>query len=158
MQKVTIRDIKKKDLYSGNYLKVLENLSSQPVENKKQAFKILNQIVSNPLHRIFVAVPDDNENFEVLGSITLLIEPKFIYCGGRVGHIEDVVVKRGSERKGLGKKLVQHAINIAFKEMNCTKLILDCSDENITFYKKFGFIYQDNCLSKFNPVFHKSSS
>src|SRR5262245_29485234 len=37
----------------------------------------------------------DPAESEVVGTITLLLERKFIHHGGRVGHIEDVAVRRG---------------------------------------------------------------
>jgi glucosamine-phosphate N-acetyltransferase len=93
----TIRDLEKEDISSGNFLETLENLSSHPTKNKQLAYDILKQIRSNPFHRIFIAVLDRNEDIKknVIGSTTLLVEPKFIYNGGSVGHLEDVVVKKG---------------------------------------------------------------
>jgi glucosamine-phosphate N-acetyltransferase len=75
----------------------------------------------------------------------LLIEPKFIFCGGKVGHIEDVSVKMEYQRKGIGFKLVTHATKQAAL-MGCVKTVLDCSDENVPFYQKVGYSYQDNCM------------
>jgi glucosamine-phosphate N-acetyltransferase len=145
----TIRDIEKEDISSGNFLETLENLSSHPTKNKQLAYDILKQIRSNPFHRIFIAVLDRNEHIKknVIGSTTLLVEPKFIYNGGSVGHLEDVVVKKGYEGKGIGKKLIEHAMHIATTEFNCVKIVLDCSDQNIAFYQKLGYSYQDNCMA-----------
>jgi hypothetical protein len=42
--------------------------------------------------KIFVAVTDHNYGW-VVGTTTLLVEPKFLFGIGRVGHIEDVSVK-----------------------------------------------------------------
>jgi len=38
----------------------------------------------------------------------LQLEPKFIFGGGKVGHIEDVSVKARYQRKGIGFILVTH--------------------------------------------------
>ena len=37
----------------------------------------------------------------IIGSTTLLIEQKFIHDGGKVGHIEDVVTRKGYEGFGI---------------------------------------------------------
>src|SRR5437867_9118209 len=100
--KYIIRDIKKIDIQKGQFLRLLENLSSNPIKNKQRAYEIFKEITSNPLHRIFVAVMKSKSKEIVVGATSLLVEPKFIYEGGRVGHIEDVVVRVGYEKKGIG--------------------------------------------------------
>jgi glucosamine-phosphate N-acetyltransferase len=83
----------------------------------------------------------------VLGAVTLLVEPKFIYSGGRVGHIEDVVVRRDEVNRGIGSSMVKFAVTVARKDFHCTKVILDCSNENMKFYEMIGFSYKDNCMA-----------
>jgi glucosamine-phosphate N-acetyltransferase len=87
------------------------------------------------MSNIFVAV---DKSGKVIGSITLLLEQKYIHDGGKVGHIEDVVTRKGYAGKGIGSALVNKCINLA-KEEKCYKMILDCSPTNILFYKKAGF-------------------
>lgn len=89
-----IRDIKKIDIRKGQFLELLENLSTNPIKNKQKAYDIFDEITSNSLHRIFVALMKSKSKQILIGAVTLLVEPKFIYEGGRVGHLEDVVVKR----------------------------------------------------------------
>jgi glucosamine-phosphate N-acetyltransferase len=140
-----IRQIKKADIKTGGFLETLRNLSTNPLTAKSRAYEILDEINSNPLHRILVAVVKSKSNPIVAGATTLLVEPKFIYSGGKVGHIEDVVVRKGYQKRGIGKKLVSHATALAQK-MNCVKVILDCSNENMQFYQRLGYTYQDNCM------------
>ena len=82
-------------------------------------------------------------NGKIIGSTTLLIEQKFIHNGGRVGHIEDVVVSKEYEGRGIGIKLVSSLLEKA-KMMNCYKTILDCQDELIPFYERIGFKQESN--------------
>jgi glucosamine-phosphate N-acetyltransferase len=151
-----IRQIKEEDISHGRFLEVLESL---PLEGltKPVALSILKDIKSNPLHKIFVAVIQSNIEFNlsgnndhrsglVIGTTTLLVEPKFIFSGGRVGHLEDVAVRKGYERKGIGSRLVRHATKIA-KTMGCVRTILNCSDQTMSFYERLGYVYQDNCMS-----------
>jgi glucosamine-phosphate N-acetyltransferase len=142
----TIRQIERADIEKGEFLKTLSHLESNPIMEKKRAYEILDEINSNPLHRILVAVVKSKHKVMIVGATTILIEPKFIYAGGRVGHIEDVVVRRDYQKKAIGKNLVAHATDLA-RKMHCVKVILDCSNENMQFYQKLGYTYQDNCMS-----------
>jgi glucosamine-phosphate N-acetyltransferase len=132
-----IREIQQADLENG-FFKTLSNLAilGKIRDDLEQAKKILQEIMSYPLCKIFVAVKNDDT--EIIGSITLLIEQKFIHDGGKSGHIEDVVTRKGYEGKGVGSALVAAALAFA-REKNCYKVILDCSEKNVPFYEKVGF-------------------
>lgn len=132
-----VRGIKLSDLRKG-YFSTLKNLSElgSIEESVEKAAGILNSINANPLHKIFVAV--DKLTSEVIGSTTLLIEQKFIHSGGKAGHIEDVVTRKGFEGLGIGSALIDHALRFA-ETAGCYKVVLDCSDTNIRFYQKAGF-------------------
>ncbi len=147
----SIREVALDDLDNG-FLECLDSLlpGTSRLERSK-ARTVLVGIKSNPLHKIFVAVmPKRGGNGEVVvvGTTTLLVEPKFIFNGGRVGHIEDVSVRSGYKKMGVGRRLVLHATQVA-NEMGCVKMVLDCSEETMPFYEKLGYSYQDNCMKKF---------
>lgn len=131
-----IREIQLADLKRG-FFDTLSSLShvGNIADQNDRAEKILSEIKSYPFYTIFVAVKEDNQ---LIGSITILIEQKFIHNGGKVGHIEDVVTRKEYEGMGIGKALVLKALDFA-KENRCYKVILDCSKSNIEFYKKIGF-------------------
>jgi len=80
---------------------------------KSKAKDVFLEIRVNPLHRIFVAVMQKIGKDVVVGTITLIVEPKFIFNGGRVGHIEDVSVKKEYQKMRLGSRLVLHATTVA---------------------------------------------
>lgn len=145
---IAIRELRLQDLNRG-FLESLDNLIAGTSDlEKDKAEDLLQEIKSNPLHRIFVAVlRKEMEPSIVVGTTTLLVEPKFIFKGGRVGHIEDVSVKKGYEKMGIGHRLVMNATDVA-KEMGCVKVVLDCSDATMPFYEKLGYSYQDNCMKK----------
>ena len=82
----------------------------------------------------YVAIKEDR----VIGTATLLIEPKFIHSGGVVGHIEDVAVHQAFQHHGLGGRLVKHLLDVC-REHKCYKVILDCAEAVIPFYEKLGF-------------------
>ena len=140
MSEIIIREIEEEDLDRG-FLEVLDNLrKASDLENSK-AKEVLEKIKQNPNHRIHVAI-DGNQ---VVGTTTLFIEQKFIHQGGLVGHIEDVVVRKDYERKGIGIRLVTSMLERA-KEKNCYKTILDCKDDVKQFYERIGFKRESNCM------------
>ena len=77
-------------------------------------------------------------NGVIEGTATILIENKFLHCGSKVGHIEDVVVDKDIRTKGLGKRLIEECVEIA-RDKGCYKVILDCRESIIPFYVKCGF-------------------
>ena len=138
MPEIIIRKIEEDDLENG-FLETLDFLRNASDLDKNKANEILKKIKQNSNHIIHVAV-DDNK---IVGSTTLLVEQKFIHDGGLVGHIEDVVVRKDYEGKGIGIKLVTSLLERA-KEKNCYKTILDCKDDVKQFYERIGFKRESN--------------
>jgi len=133
MSEIEIREIEEDDLEKG-FLETLDFLRNASDLDKNKAKEILKKIKQNPNHIIHVAI----ENKKIVGSTTLLIEQKFIHSGGLVGHIEDVVVRKDYEGKGIGMKLVISLLDVA-KQRRCYKTILNCEDSLKQFYEKIGF-------------------
>lgn len=131
----TIRELRENDLLNG-FFESLENLREvgELKKDLKRAKEMLGKITSQGTH-VFVAVKDDGE---VIGSLSLLVEQKFLRNGAKAGHIEDVATRKGYEGMGVGSALVQKAIDEAKKE-GCYKVILDCSEDNVAFYENNGF-------------------
>ena len=92
MIKFVIRELKDSDLRNG-FFETLSNLSQIGSIDRDQdrAAIVLKSIKENNLSRIYVA---EGEDGQIIGSITLLLEQKFIHNGGKVGHIEDVVSRK----------------------------------------------------------------
>jgi len=133
MGEVTVRELKKEDLWNG-FLTSLDSLKEASSINKEKADAIFEKINSNPDHIIAVAEIDG----KIVGSTTLLIESKFIHNGGLVGHIEDVVVDKNYQGQKIGEKIMKFLIEIS-KNRGCYKTILDCTDDVKPFYEKLGF-------------------
>ena len=138
MPEIEIREIKENDLENG-FLEALDFLRKASDLDKNKAKEILEKIKQNPNQIIQVAIDDK----KIVGCITLLIEQKFIHDGGLVGHIEDVVVRKDYEGKGIGMKLVTSMLEYA-KRKNCYKTILDCKDDVKQFYERIGFKHESN--------------
>ena len=138
MSEIEIREIEEGDLEKG-FLETLDFLRKASDIDKNKAKEILKKIQQNSNHIIHIAVYDN----KIVGSTTLLIEQKFIHDGGLVGHIEDVVVRKDYEGRGIGIKLVTSLLERA-KEKNCYKTILDCNDDVKQFYERIGFKRESN--------------
>ena len=102
------------------------------------------KILDDSNHIIHIAELDG----KIVGSSTMFIEQKFIHEGGLVGHIEDVVVRKGFERKQIGQKIIESLLLVA-KNRGCYKTILDCKDDVKEFYEKIGFKHESNGM-RFN--------
>jgi glucosamine-phosphate N-acetyltransferase len=140
MVDVTIRKLEEQDLFNG-FVDSLDALRKASDLSKTKTIEIFNKIKSNPDHVVFVVIMDG----KVVGSTTLLIETKFIHQGGKVGHIEDVVISKEFQSKGLGEQLIEYVLDYA-KKNDCYKTILDCSDDVKPFYEKIGFKKHSNCM------------
>lgn len=140
MNNITIRKLQKEDLWNG-FLHTLDSLRQASNTDKKIIEKTFKKINSNPDHLIIVALIDG----KVVGATTLWIETKFIHNGGKVGHIEDVVVDKEYQKNGIGEKMINYLLRYA-KDQGCYKTILDCVDDVKPFYEKLGFKHNSNAL------------
>jgi glucosamine-phosphate N-acetyltransferase len=137
-QGYSVRELKSSDLDKG-FLETLSNLSDVGGLATAEARALFRAMMSNQAYHIFVAVAGDGQ---VIGATTLLVEQKFIHHGGLVGHIEDVVVRKGHQGKGVGGSVVRAAVEKA-SELGCYKVILDCKADLVDFYKRLGFSEHD---------------
>ena len=131
-----IRSIEKKDL-DFNYLHLIDKLSPLPDFYGVDFNREWSNFINNDNHHTLVAISNDI----VVGTGSLLVERKI--TGRIAGHIEDVVVLRPYRKKGTGAAIINGLIDIA-KQEKCYKVILNCSDKNVSFYNKFGFIKIEN--------------
>ena len=124
-----------------NIFNLLNQLTSADVIPLNNFIKIVNQLPENNYIYVYL------ENDIPIGIITLIVEQKLIHQGKCVGHIEDLVVDKNNNGKGIAKELVNHCINIA-KANNCYKIILDCKESLEPFYNKLEFKKQGICMRK----------
>ena len=136
-----IRTLDIQDYYK-NYFNLLQELTLAENTTFKDWEERINNINGNKYHNIFVI----EENEKIIASITLIIELKLIRDLGNVAHIEDLVVSKNYRNHGLAKKLIEYCLDYSKKE-NCYKVILNCNDNLIHFYKKFGFQDKNRALS-----------
>jgi glucosamine-phosphate N-acetyltransferase len=136
---IQIKELEKDDLIDS-FFDTLSNLTEigKDVYNKGFSQKIFEEIRKSSNIKIFVAIKDT----DIVGSITAIIEQKFIHNGGKICHIEDVVTRKGFQNLGIGSLLVKKVLQLARQE-KCYKVILNCSEYNSSFYEKLGFYKHD---------------
>jgi glucosamine-phosphate N-acetyltransferase len=124
----------------NSFFDTLSNLTEIGINvyNKEFSRKIFEKIKKADNIKIFVAIKDS----DIVGSITAIIEQKFVHDGGKICHIEDVVTRKGFEKLGIGSILVEKVLELAIQE-KCYKVILNCSEYNSKFYEKLGFYKHD---------------
>ena len=140
MDNIKIRELKEKDLFNG-FLESLDSLRKASDLSPKKAKEVFKKIKSDKNYKIYVAILDS----KVVGTATIFIEQKFIHDGGKVGHIEDVAIRKNYKDKGIGQKIVKALLEYA-KKKGCYKTILDCTDDLIPFYEKIGFQRHSNSM------------
>jgi glucosamine-phosphate N-acetyltransferase len=138
-----IRQIKKTDL-DNSFFSLLAQLSGEVTLYNRDM--LWNEYVKNPNYITFVdEIKEAGKPASIVATSSILIESKFLHCGSKVGHIEDVVVDKNARGSGLGQKIVEHCIEYARKN-GCYKVILDCSNKNVPFYINCGMYLSENCM------------
>jgi len=126
------------DIIKEKYLSLLSELSIVTELDTKMYLEHLEKISNmGTIIVCYIGTPL-SENFDIIASGTIIIEPKFIRGGKSVGHIEDIVVKNTYRGRQISKDILNVLKNIA-REKNCYKVILDCNEEVKKVYNRSGF-------------------
>ncbi|KAI6183995.1 Glucosamine 6-phosphate N-acetyltransferase [Aphelenchoides bicaudatus] len=131
--------------YSKNYLDVIRDLT---VVGDVSETVFRNQFLvmaSTKPHAYFTIVAEDKKLKKIAASITLVLEWKFAHNASARGRIEDVVVHHDYRSKGLARHLNEIVIQLA-KKKGVYKISLECKDEYVGFYEKFGYKKDQNFL------------
>ena len=137
---ILIRKIKKNDL-----IDILELL--QLISKFKPQISSLNHLWDNQLLKqknfyAFVAILD--ERIVGYGSVAIQTGIR----GGKIGYIENIVTHPNFKNKGIGKTILETLFNIS-KANNCYKIILQCKEENVGFYKKCNYDVSGIAMQRF---------
>ena len=131
MTELRFKDIRREP-YLLEYFFIYAQLTSAPVISQEKFIDIMRNLPKN--HYIFVCYLRD----KVVGMITVLIEQKLTNGGKCVAHVEDVVVDNQHRGLGIGKSMLNFAVNYA-RGKNCYKIILNCREDLREFYHHQGF-------------------
>jgi GNAT superfamily N-acetyltransferase len=123
-----------------NLVNILELYKQLNPTNNDFSIENANKIwdkIENENIKYFVA----KDNDKIIGSCYIIIIPNLTFNGKSIGYIENVITDEKYRRKGIGKKIMEMAINYARKE-NCYKIVLQSGIKRTTahkFYEAIGF-------------------
>ena len=127
-----IRELEKED-YHKDFLDLINYFTQDPKSFTYDEFINIFTKINDSLTLVI------EENNIIIATGKLLIEQKFHNNFSKMGHVEDVVVLEEYRGKGFGNILMKKLIEIG-KEKGCYKIVLNCNQENVEYYKKLGFI------------------
>ncbi len=105
--------------------------------SKDMAKKMLAKIRTYPEYKVFVAI----YNGEAIGTFSLLILDGIPHNGEPSGLVEYVVTKKEYQGKGIGKAMMQYAMDYC-RQRRCFKLVLSSNIKREAahrFYESLGF-------------------
>ena len=108
-----------------------------PHDYREAVLSFRAKIENNPDYFLWVA-----EDGEVVGTAMMHLQHKLSYCCGTAAHLEDVVVDNKYRGKGVGKLLVNKAVEQA-KLCGAYKIMLTCYQKTIPYYTALGFKEHD---------------
>ena len=132
-----IRLLEKEDYYLG-FLNLLNYLTTTNDTSYDLFCEQYDLIKKCPTNHIYVLTIHKDDKEILIGTFKLIIEFKFHNNFANMGHIEDVVIFPEYRNKGCGKCIIDFAVKECFNS-KCYKIVLNCNDNNVEFYKKCGF-------------------
>ena len=137
---MNIRQLKKTDY--KDYITLISGFRPIGEEVSENKF---NEIYDQIFKTNVILVCEDKGN--LIASITIVFEQKFIHHFSIYARIEDVYVSESRQGEGLGKLMVKKALELC-KERGCFKVVLSCKDTLSKFYAKNGFEKRDINMSQ----------
>lgn len=130
---IRLRPVEPEDCHKGLF-EVLSQLTSAPTIPASRFRELVEAQRRGGVQQTIVAV---NHGGSIVGTGSVLLEPKFIRGGAPCAHIEDIVVDSKARGQNVGKEIIERLIEFA-KDRGCYKVILDCAEGNVPFYEKCG--------------------
>ena len=137
---MTVRKIKENEL--DKLISLYEHLHDDDIEiDKGTSEKIWQDILNDDSLVYFVIEQDDL----LVSSCNLTVIPNLTRGGQSIALIENVVTHSEYRNKGLGKTIIETAVDYA-KSKNCYKVMLLSSSKRVDahrFYETLGFSSED---------------
>lgn len=137
MKSIAIREITEIDLPYILGLYAQPEMDNGKVLSIEDAKTIFNRMQKYPDYKVYVA----ELNNTIIGTFALLIMDNLAHCGTSSGIVEDVAVDENCHGKGIGKYMMQYAMQIC-REKGCYKLVLSSNIKRKNahqFYESLGF-------------------
>jgi GNAT superfamily N-acetyltransferase len=134
---VNIREAAKEDLQDIVELYKQPDMDDGKVLSHEQAQIIFDRINSYPNYKVYVAVLEST----IVGTFALAIMDNLAHLGTPSGLIEDVVVKTTFQGRGIGKQMMEYAMEYC-KRQGCYKVSLSSNlkrEGAHRFYESLGY-------------------
>jgi hypothetical protein len=131
----------------NQYIILLSQLTETPMISNELFINKIKEI-SNIGNIIVCYYIEENKKLKIVGSGTIIYEPKLTHHCKYVGHIEDIIVHNMHRSNGIATQIIQQLIDMA-NIKKCYKVILDCKPELYGFYEKIGLKRTGNQMSKY---------
>ena len=137
MEYVSLLDLIEDEQHSikSQYIQLLSYLSSTYDLTLEQFNQNIKEISNMGI--IIVCIVRDTNSLQLVGSGTIIIEPKIIHGGKSVGHIEDLVVHPNYRNQGIAQTILNKLVD--YSKRDCYKVILNCNPNMEQFYNRSGF-------------------
>ena len=145
--KVIFRWLSRNDFKKG-FPKVLSGLTKGTDYSEKQFQERFDAMFPKESHNYKIIVIEHKATGQIIGSGSLIIEKKFIRNAGLCGHIEDIVVDKTHRGLKLGLRIINVLTELGWANA-CYKVILDCEEHNVGFYKKCGYTYKGAQMARY---------
>ncbi len=131
------REASKSDLPEVLRLYAQPDLDDGAVLNTTDAERIFDRMARYPNYKVYVAAKDNH----IVGTFALLVMDNLGHLGTPSAIVEDVAVDPTLQGQGIGKKMMQHALQLA-SENGCYKLVLSSNlkrNRAHAFYESLDF-------------------
>ena len=142
----SIQKLQKKHFEKKGFFETLQALSHAPILDKDTCEQLL-QSITQQWTSIFVAI--DTQTEDVIGTISVMLEQKFLRQGAIAAHIEDVSVHPNYQKQWIWSLLLEYARTFALQN-KAYKIILDCDTKLVWRYAKNWFAEVGVCM-RFSP-------
>ncbi|UCU99705.1 GNAT family N-acetyltransferase [Acidovorax radicis] len=140
MSAVHIREAQRADLENVLALYAAIEDSAADVLTVEEAQAVWAQFAHYPSYRLWVAC-DPAQHGAVVGTYALLVMHNLAHRGAPSAIVEDVVVAKDQQGRGIGRQMMAHAMQQA-REAGCYKLALSSNARRTgahAFYESLGF-------------------
>jgi ribosomal protein S18 acetylase RimI-like enzyme len=121
----------------GDDLKKLAELNAETFKDtsEKQALFVFKNSYEKGIKQACLLA---QENGEIIGAV--FVEEKLTFYS-KAAHIKSIFVKKGWQRRGIGKRLMENCLEVLKKKgINTVSLSVDIENKSaISLYKKYGF-------------------
>ena len=131
----------------NQYIILLSQLTEAHIMSNEKFIEKIKEI-SNIGNIIVCYYYMENKKIHIIGSGTIIYQPKIIHDCKYVGHIEDIIVHNMYRSNCIAKQIIQQLIDMA-NTKKCYKVILDCKPELCGFYEKVELKKTGNQMSKY---------